>query len=100
MKTVLTFLLTTLTVSSAAVAAYTSASKHLDHPDEWYRGEQAKRMADSVLSYQSPRGAWPKNTDTATQPYTGAPENLDGTFDNGATTFELRFLARMASANP
>jgi pectate lyase len=80
--------------------AYTSASKHLDHPDDWYRGDEAKRMAASVLSYQSPRGAWPKNIDTATQPYTGAKENLDGTFDNGATTFELRFLARMINANP
>jgi pectate lyase len=80
--------------------AYTTASKHLDHPDDWYKGDEARKMADSVLSYQSPRGAWPKNIDTATQPYTGAKENLDGTFDNGATTFELRFLARMATANP
>ena len=80
--------------------AYTSASKHLDHPDEWYREKEATKMAEAVLSYQSPRGGWPKNVDTATQPYAGAKENLDGTFDNGATTFELRFLARMATANP
>jgi PelA/Pel-15E family pectate lyase len=95
-------LLTALLIPLLAGASlgYTSASKHLDHPDDWYRGDEAKRMADAVLSHQSPRGAWPKNIDTATQPYTGAKENLDGTFDNGATTFELRFLARMATANP
>jgi PelA/Pel-15E family pectate lyase len=88
-----------LALGIASVAlAYTSASKHLDHPDEWYRGAEAKKIADAVLSFHSPRGGWPKNIDTATQPYAGPKENLDGTFDNGATTFELRFLARMATA--
>src|SRR5690349_5895445 len=96
-----TLLIPALLAALANVSlAYTTASKHLDHPDDWYRSDEAKKMADSVLSYQSPRGAWPKNIDTATQPYAGAKENLDGTFDNGATTFELHFLARMATANP
>lgn len=80
--------------------AYTSASKHLDHPDEWYRTDEAKKIADAVLSFQAPRGGWPKNIETATQPYTGDKANLDGTFDNGATSFEMRYLARMATANP
>jgi PelA/Pel-15E family pectate lyase len=99
MKHIVTTCLIVMLAGGSAALAYTTASKHLDHPDDWYASAEAKKMADSVLSYQSPRGAWPKNIDTATQPYKGAKENLDGTFDNGATTFELRFLARMATAN-
>jgi PelA/Pel-15E family pectate lyase len=79
-------------------SADSSAAKHLRHPDEWYKTDQAKRIAHAVLSYQSPRGDWPKNTDTADAPYTGRPEDLKGTFDNGATTTELRYLARMAAS--
>src|SRR5687767_3656814 len=78
--------------------AATSASKHLDRPDEWYKTAEAKRIADAFLSYQTSRGDWPKNVDTATQPYAVKPHDLRGTFDNGATTGELRFLARMAAS--
>jgi pectate lyase len=52
----------------------------------------------NVLSWQSNRGSWPKNRDTAAEPYTGDRKKLDGTFDNGATTSELRFLARAFGA--
>jgi PelA/Pel-15E family pectate lyase len=47
-----------------------------------------------VLSWQSPHGSWPKNTNTTEKPYTGEPAQLQGTFDNGATVSELRLLAR------
>src|SRR4029434_2615738 len=66
----LTMTLLVLGLLANVSLAYTTASKHLDHPDDWYKSDEAKKMADSVLSYQSPRGAWPKNIDTATQPYT------------------------------
>jgi pectate lyase len=49
---------------------------------------------DNVLSWQSPLGSWPKNKDTTAKPFTGDAEKLKGTFDNGATTGELRLLAR------
>lgn len=66
---------------------------------DWMRSEEGIRIADNVLSWQSPHGSWPKNGDTATQAYEGLKQDLRGTFDNGATTGELRFLARALDAN-
>lgn len=63
-------------------------------PDDWYRSDEARRLAENVLSQQSDRGDWPKNIDTSAEPYTGDRAKLHGTFDNGATVGELRFLAR------
>lgn len=86
-----------LLIPSSSFAAGSSISKHLRHPDDWYKSDEAKQIAEIVLSYQSPQGDWPKNVDTAATLYTGKPQDLHGTFDNGATTDELRFLARMAT---
>ncbi|MCX8157460.1 MAG: pectate lyase [Verrucomicrobiae bacterium] len=74
------------------------ASAFLNRPPEWYQTEAAAEVAANILSHQSPLGGWPKNTATAAKKYTGKPENLKPTFDNGATTDELRFLARMVNA--
>ncbi len=63
-------------------------------PDEWYRTEEAARIAANVLSHQSERGDWPKNLDTSAAAYRGDRSQLHGTFDNGATVGEMRFLAR------
>lgn len=81
---------------------YTSASKHLAESEDWYRSDEAKTMAANVLSWQAKEGGWPKNVDTAAKLYSGNPAKLEATFDNGATSFELRFLARMfvATKNP
>jgi len=59
-------------------------------------------VADHIRSWQSAQGSWPKNVDTTAQPFTGVTQKLQGTFDNGATTGELRFLARAfrAAQNP
>jgi hypothetical protein len=65
-----------------------------DKPDEWYRSEEGRRIAENVLSWQSPQGGWPKNTSTMTNAFSGSSNELRGTFDNGATVDELRFLAR------
>jgi PelA/Pel-15E family pectate lyase len=99
MKHTLAFLLLLCAAASVAPGqtVYTSARKHLDQPADWYRGDEAKRIADVVLSYQAPDGGWPKNTDTAGKPYAGAREELKSTFDNAATTDELRLIARMAA---
>jgi len=82
-------------VSAAALASWPD---YRDKPDAWYRGEEGVRITKNVLSWQSPRGSWPKNTDTMTTAFTGSPETLRGTFDNGATVDELRFLARALHA--
>jgi PelA/Pel-15E family pectate lyase len=63
-------------------------------PDDWYRGDEAARLAANVLSHQDERGDWPKNFDTSAAPYRGDRSRLRGTFDNGATVGEMRFLAR------
>jgi PelA/Pel-15E family pectate lyase len=75
--------------------ALASARQHLDHPDDWYRGDEGRRIAENILAHQSDLGGWPKNVDT-TKPYTGTDraKDLAPTFDNSATTDELRFLAR------
>ena len=69
-------------------------------PDKWFAGDEAKSVAANILSWQSDLGGWPKNQDTTAAPYAGAHREVDlkPTFDNGATTDELRFLARMYNA--
>jgi PelA/Pel-15E family pectate lyase len=71
---------------------------YIEKPDDWYRSDEARQIADNILSWQSPQGSWPKNVNTRRNPYTGDPNKLEGTFDNGATTGELRFLARVFNA--
>jgi PelA/Pel-15E family pectate lyase len=68
--------------------------RYANRPEEWYRGEEAKRITANVLSWQSAQGSWPKNKDTTRQPAEGDPNHISGTFDNNSTTGELRFLAR------
>ncbi len=70
---------------------------HLTKPDAWFHSAEAARVAENVLSWQAETGGWPKNTDT-TKPFTGERAKLQGTFDNGATTDELRLLARLIRA--
>nr|AAW84057.1 pectate lyase [uncultured bacterium] len=62
--------------------------------DDWYRGDEGRRVASNILSHQSLQGSWPKNTDTTARFFNGDLAKIQGTFDNGATTDELRFLAR------
>lgn len=68
--------------------------KYLTKPDVWFAGDEAGRITDNILSYQSVLGGWPKNLDTTAARFTGDRKTLKSTFDNGATTDELRFLAR------
>jgi PelA/Pel-15E family pectate lyase len=95
----------------------------LDQSTAWYASPEARRMADIVVSFQTPAGGWSKHTDftrhvrapgelftsdnnsrfVLTKDFDRA-ENAGwsyvGTFDNDATTTELRFLAKVISANP
>ena len=84
--------------SIETLAAGTPWKSLLNKPEAWYRGPEGAWIAANILSFQSDQGSWPKNIDTTTQPYRGDRSRLQGTFDNGATFGELRFLARAYQA--
>ena len=90
----------------------------MERPAEWYSGTDARRIADIVVSFQTPAGGWSKNLNLADHARRAgesfAPNNLSrflapgdfdaprderweyvGTLDNDATTTELEFLAKV-----
>jgi PelA/Pel-15E family pectate lyase len=90
--------------SAAPVATVQWGRGVLEQKPAWYSSPAARAIADVVLVYQSPHGAWPKNTDLIKPPATpaalaaihaGAETN---TIDNGATTLPMQFLALMVHA--
>jgi pectate lyase len=99
MKNRVAWLLSLVFILLAACPVLAQRAAHfVDRPAAWYKTAEAANIAANVLSHQSALGGWPKNTDTASKQFTGDPQNLKPTFDNGATTDELRFLARMTTA--
>jgi pectinesterase len=69
--------------------------------DAWFGGDEARRIAESILSYQTPSGGWSKHVDHTAGPRApgqgyaeGGRWHYVGTFDNGATTEHMRFLLR------
>ena len=71
-------------------------------PDTWYGTDDARRIADTIVRYQTAIGGWPKNVkwnkdidrrEMAQVRRTG----IGATIDNGATTMEMHFLARVYS---
>ena len=94
----------------------------LNRPAEWFAGDEARKIANNVLSFQTPAGGWSKNMNFASHarqpgerfapgnaaPTPPKPDDNDaphdvswhyvGTFDNDATITPLRFLARVATA--
>jgi PelA/Pel-15E family pectate lyase len=68
--------------------------KHAQRSADWYQSPDGQRLIENVLSHQAPNGSWPKNIDTGADRFRGDSRELRGTFDNGATRGELRFLAR------
>jgi PelA/Pel-15E family pectate lyase len=83
-----------LTGPSSAHAADQAPWRAYDRqPDTWYRGAEGSRVAANIRSHQSPVGDWPKNADNSARPFDGNAAGIKGTFDNGATIGELRFLA-------
>ena len=67
----------------------------------WYATDDARAIADRVVEWQSSAGAWTKGIDYSRPPGGGEPADVwsRGTFDNEATSAELRFLARVIAAN-
>ena len=71
-------------------------------PDKWYGSDESVRVAENVLLYQRNLGGWPKNTpfhlplpDMQKAKILKEKSSQDAIFDNGATTTEMRFLAKM-----
>ena len=107
--------------------AYLAKGEVLDKTPEWYRDKEARHIADGIVSFQTPAGGWCMNTDFTKEPRvpgemfaaykwvhpastnSAGPNDAEadepewnhvGTLDNNATTTELRFLAKVITANP
>jgi PelA/Pel-15E family pectate lyase len=93
----------------------------LDKPAAWYGEAEARRIADLVISFQTPAGGWSKSVDMTdhrrapgerfardnASKHLGTFDNdvprdvnwnYVGTFDNNATITQLRYLAKVISA--
>jgi PelA/Pel-15E family pectate lyase len=100
-----------------------SGKMPLNREAAWYGSSEARAIADTIVSFQTPSGGWSKNQDRTRPPrlrgqrYANDSEtmavgtgNFDaphdrfwtfvGTLDNGATTTEMRFLARVQAQLP
>jgi len=72
---------------------------------EWYRSDEARRIADNMLLLQRNWGGWPKNINAARHFNENEIEEIqiekdkkDATIDNGTTYTHLRYMAKMAKA--
>ncbi len=74
--------------------------------DAWYGGNEASKLADAILSYQTPSGGWSKHLGFSEGPRKpgmqwtsqnepGQPAHYLATFDNSSTTAEMEFLANV-----
>ncbi len=79
-------------VNTAALAKDPDWKALAAQPDAWYRSDAGTSTAAHILANQAETGSWPKNVDT-TKDLTGKKDE-HGTFDNGATIGEVRFLTR------
>ena len=69
----------------------------------FFKSDEAKRIGDQILLYQRETGGWPKNIDMAkalsekerTLIQADKQRRDDSTTDNGATTTQMLFLARL-----
>ena len=100
---------------------YGARSMPLDRDSAWYAATDALRIADTIVSFQTPAGGWGKNLDVSRGPRVPgeryAPNNVSrylspvdfdtpkdpdwnyiGTIDNDATISEIQFLAKVIPA--
>jgi pectinesterase len=74
--------------------------------DDFYKTKEAKRIAENVLLYQQTTGGWPKNIyvpaelskSERKQTIARKDDVNESTIDNGATSTEIYYLARMYQA--
>lgn len=95
------------------ISAQGNTSEYLNHnwkyvatkmPSEWYGSNDAKLVAENVMVSQKKLGGWEKNkeyhkpfTKEEREHYIIDKNEVGGTFDNGSTITELRFLAKVYS---
>jgi PelA/Pel-15E family pectate lyase len=105
----------------AAIPASPADSMHdgsmpLDKPASWYASDEARHIADVIVSFQTPSGGWGKNQDFSGELRKkgqmwviggdaapvgdignrgNARWHFVGTIDNDATTTQLKFLAKV-----
>jgi PelA/Pel-15E family pectate lyase len=94
-----------LLASASASEAKVGWREILRQPAEWYASDEAQTIASNVLLFQTDSGGWPKNVDKTSPPNAEflaatAPDRRWATIDNEATTTEIRFLVRVATAKP
>jgi PelA/Pel-15E family pectate lyase len=73
----------------------------LNAPAAWYASEEARSLADKVVNWQRPSGGWVKGGDYTRDPLPADDHHdawSNGTFDNDATLYEMRFLALVAQS--
>ena len=110
-----------VTNSTVAPTGRGTGTMPLNNRSVWYRSEEAQKIADHIVSFQTPAGGWSKNLNLADHarapgelfgPENGSQHlgsgdfdaplegswNYVGTIDNDATTTELRFLAKVIAA--
>jgi PelA/Pel-15E family pectate lyase len=73
-------------------------------PMEFYKTAEGRKIADNILSFQTPSGGWSKRTDMSQRPRKpaeafGTEAAYIPTFDNRATSTQLRVLALAFQAN-
>jgi len=78
---------------ASTLCASGKPSAYLEKPDAWFASDEGRTITARVLSWQTPHGDWPKNHDTTGDAHEGDRAKITGTFDNSATTDELRYLA-------
>jgi len=103
---------------------FSARSMPLHREPDYYKSEEARRVGDVILSFQTPGGGWSKNLDFSVGPrlrgqiYATAnlpptPQDKDdfdlpkdetwhyiSTLDNDATNTEIHFLAELSAALP
>lgn len=75
--------------------------------DDYYKTEEALRVGEQVLLYQRVTGGWPKNINMSAplsdeqraQVLRDKNRRDDSTTDNGATTMQMLYLARLYQAS-
>ena len=96
-----------LSFSLTASAQRIQRKNYLRETDkEFFKTEEARRIGDQVLLFQRTTGGWPKNTDMVSRLTDQEREKVlkdkskqdDSTIDNGATTMQMLYLARLYQA--
>lgn len=74
-------------------------------PAAWFAGPDARKIADFLITWQTPSGGWTKNTAMTRKPRAPGQRwspwgewDYVATIDNKATVSQIEFLARVATA--